>query len=105
MILLSPASDIITLPPILADEHVDEIRNALLPRARACDGDEVIIDGAAVRVVSAAGLGVLVAAALVAQVHRGTLVVCGASEDLARAIGAVRGHPIRLDYLVAGERL
>ncbi len=94
--LLSTPSALIVLPASFADEQVDDVRDVLLPQAQTCHGGEVVIDGGAVRFVSAAGLGVLVAAALVAQVHGGSLVVRPASEDLARAIRCVRGHPIRL---------
>ncbi len=91
-----PTRPSLALPALFADDGVDDVRAELIPRAWICRGHDVVVDGGDVRVVSTAGLGVLVAAALLAQMQGGSLVVQRVSTQLADAVGRVRGHPIRL---------
>ncbi len=93
---LRPTPSANVLPELFIDERVEDVRDWLIARARECAGGDVVVDGGQVRYLSTAGLGVLVAAALVAQVHGGALVVHPASEQLASAVRRVRGHPIRV---------
>ncbi|MDX6284562.1 MAG: hypothetical protein QOG53_47 [Frankiales bacterium] len=88
--------DALTLPTALVGEEVDRLRPALLTYVRQAGGPIVSLDATDVELISSSGLGLLVAAALVAQEHGRRLQVRRCSELFRESI-ALTGLAKHLD--------
>jgi anti-anti-sigma regulatory factor len=88
----APPAGLVTvrLPAVLHAEAVDQLRDRLY-RLLQPAGSEVVLDGSSVEVISPATVGVLVAAALLAQKTGSALHVGRASPALRRALRPYRG--------------
>lgn len=80
----------LVLPEHLGGDVLAALRMRLLTAARSEPVVQLVLDGSDVRLVSAAGLGVLVAAGMLMRERGSRLVVMYPSEELRRAIAASR---------------
>jgi anti-anti-sigma regulatory factor len=91
-----PQPERLVLPAELTATAIDRLRDELYRHVRH-SAAHIVLDGRDVRQVSAAGIGVLVAAALLAQAKGTSVRIARPSDDLRQALRGYAGTGLILD--------